>query len=128
MAEELEIEVLNEEHLSNSEAYKIVKDIVNRIQRHEGSVPLLLVKTLSYLSKFAEKIPPEKAISLRKALRKYGLKEETIVMIINVCPKTLDELRTLLEIEEKVIDTETASEILELVKTYCHSDEAPTNK
>ncbi len=40
-------------------------------------------------------------------------------MIINICPKTVDEIRPLLELEEKVIETETVEELVEAVKPYC---------
>jgi DNA-directed RNA polymerase subunit F len=121
LAEELDVEVLEEKQLSNSEAYLILKKIVSKIQEKEESVPPLLMKTLNYLSKFTEKINPEAASSLRKTLEQYGLKPETIIMIMNICPQTLDELRILLVLEEKVIDTDTANEILGHVKTYCTS-------
>ncbi len=122
MAEELDVEILKEEHLSNPEAYRIIKEVVNKVQKAEGSVPLLLMKTLTHLSKFAERITPEEAKALKKALRRYGLKDETIIMIINTCPETLDELRILFELEEKVVDTDTANEILDLIKSYCHEE------
>ncbi|MCD6195763.1 MAG: DNA-directed RNA polymerase subunit F [Thermoprotei archaeon] len=118
MAEELDIEILEEKHLSNPEAYKLLKKAVDQIREKEGSISILLSKTLHYLSEFS-KMDPESAEALRKVLEKYDLKEETIIMIINICPTTLDELRTLFELEEKIIETDTANEILETLKSYC---------
>ncbi len=122
MAEEVEVEILKEEHVSNVEAYKILKKVIQQIEEHEGSVPPLLVKTLTYLSK-SSKLTPEEAISLKNVLLKYGLKQETAIMIVNICPETLDELRILFELEEKFIDTETANEILKIVQSYCSKKE-----
>jgi DNA-directed RNA polymerase subunit F len=121
LAEELDVEILEEKLLSNPEAYKLLKKVVEKIQEKEGSVPILLSKTLHYLSEFS-KMPPESAEALRKVLKKFDLKDETIVMIINICPETIDELRTLFELEEKVIDTETAEQILETIKPYCRGE------
>ncbi|ADI31173.1 RNA polymerase Rpb4 family protein [Staphylothermus hellenicus] len=118
MAEELDVEVLEEKLLSNPEAYKLLKKAVDKIQEREGSVSMLLSKTLHYLSEFS-KMEPESSEALRNVLKNMDLKDETIVMIINICPQTLDELRILFELEEKVIDTETAQQILEAIKPYC---------
>ncbi len=118
MAEELDVEIVEEKMVSNAEAYKLLKKVVDKIMEREGSVPILLSKTLEYLSKFS-KIDPDSAQGLRKILEKYGLKQETIIMIMNICPKTIDELRTLLDFEEKVMETETIEEIIESIKPYC---------
>ncbi|ABN69877.1 DNA-directed RNA polymerase, subunit F [Staphylothermus marinus F1] len=118
MAEELDVEILEEKLLSNPEAYKLLKKAVDKIQEREGSVSMLLSKTLHYLSEFS-KMEPESSEALRNVLKNMDLKDETIIMIINICPQTLDELRILFELEEKVIDTETAQQILETIKPYC---------
>ena len=122
MAQELEVEILNEEHLSNPEALKILKKIVGIIEEKEGSVSPLLVKTLQYLS-ISSKMEPEVAAALKKKLRNFGLKEETIIMLINICPQTIDETRILLELEEKVFETDEVQEILETVKPYCKEEQ-----
>jgi len=122
LAQELEVEVLNEEHLSNPEALKILKKIVGIIEEKEGSVSPLLVKTLRYLS-ISSKMEPDVAIALKKKLRNYGLKDETIVMLINICPQTIDETRILLELEDKVFETDEIEEILETVKPYCKEEQ-----
>ncbi len=121
MAEELDVEILEEKYLSNPEAYELLKKIIDKIMEKEASVPRLLSKTLEYLKKFS-KMDPESAKALRKTLKKYGFKEETIVMIINICPTTVDELRPLLELEEKIIETETAEEIVETLRKYCKEE------
>ncbi|OYT40858.1 MAG: DNA-directed RNA polymerase subunit F [Desulfurococcales archaeon ex4484_58] len=118
MAEELDVEIVEAKLLSNAEAWKLLKKAIDKVMEREGSIPMLLSKTLDYLSKFS-KIDPESASALREILEKYDLKQETIVMIMNICPKTIDELRTLLELEEQVIETETAQEIIESIKPYC---------
>ncbi len=122
MAQELEVEVLNEEHLSNPEALKILKKIVGIIEEKEGSASPLLVKTLRYLS-ISSKMEPDVAIALKKKLRNYGLKDETIIMLINICPQTIDETRILLELEDKVFETDEVQEILETVKPYCKEEQ-----
>jgi len=118
ISEERDIEVLEEKLLSNAEAYKLLKKAVDRIMESEGSIPMLLSKTLDYLSKFS-KIDPESAPALRSVLEKYSLKQESVIMIMNICPENVDELRQILSLEEKVFETETLNEILETIKPYC---------
>jgi DNA-directed RNA polymerase subunit F len=122
LAEELDVKILEEEKLSNPEAYELLKKTVDKILEKEASVPPFLSKTLEYLKKFS-KIDAETARALKKRLEEYSLKEETIVMIVNICPQTLDELRPLLELEEKFVETETAKKILEEVRKYCKLEE-----
>lgn len=121
MAEELDVEIIEEKLLSNPEAYILLKKVVDKITEKEGSVPPLLLKTLEYLKKFS-KVDPESAKTLRDILRKYGLKEETIVMIINICPTSIDELRVLLDLEEKMIETKTLEEIIDVLKKHCKEE------
>lgn len=121
MSEELEIEVVNEEYLSNPEAYELLKKTIDRILEKEGTIPHLLSKTLKYLNKFS-KIDPVTAKALRNKLEKYGLRKESIVMIINICPKTIDELMSILEIEKRVYEKEVLDEILEEVKNSCKEE------
>jgi len=118
LSEEPDFEILETRLLSNPEAYGLLKKAVDKILEKEPSVIHLVQKTLDYLKKFS-KMDPESATAVRGLLEKYGLKEETIVMIINICPKTVDELRSLLELEERFIETETAEEIVGTLKNYC---------
>jgi len=118
MAEEIDVEILEERLLTNPEAYIMLKKAVEKIMEREVTAPPLLTKTLEYLRKFS-KMSPESAKLLREKLKEYNLKEETIVMIINICPESLDELRSLLELEERFVETEKAEEILSLIKEHC---------
>ena len=118
MSIDIGAEVLEEKHIPNPIARKLLEKIIKEIEAKEGSVPPLLLKTVEYLRMFS-KMEPEKAEELEEELKKFNLKPETIVMIINICPKTLDELRTLLTVEERTIDTEEATKILEVIQKYC---------
>ncbi len=104
--------------LSNPEALAYLKKYEKLARELSGTVPLLASRVIEYLSKFS-KMPPDSARSLREKLESMGFKEETIVMIINTCPKSVDELRSLLELEEKVYETSTLEEVLKLLSEYC---------
>lgn len=120
MSSELDIEILSTRHVSNPEALEILKKYYEELFKREGSVSPIVSKTLEYLEKFS-KIDAEKARELIKSLEEHGLKEETRVNIANICPDTVDELRSILMIEskEKTFDPEIIETILEVVKQFC---------
>jgi len=73
-------------------------------------------RTLDYTSKFA-KVTPEKAKKLRKELQsECGLSEEEAVEVVNVMPKSVEELRTFTSGWRKLLPTETLEKILEILK------------
>lgn len=104
--------------LSNSEALGILRAYSERERERTGTVSLLVQRALEYLSKFS-RVPPEKAGELREKLVSFGFKSESIVMIMNICPRSVDELRTLLVLEDKVYETSVLEQVLALLKEYC---------
>lgn len=118
MSSPLSIKVEKVALISNSEALKILKEHYERERETTGTTSLLVQRVLEYLHKFS-KIPPEKVEELRKNLVAMGLKDGSIVMIMNICPTTTDELRTLLVLEDKVFETEQLDKMLSLLKEYC---------
>jgi len=61
----------------------------------------------------------DNAEELYSKLLELGLKGLTASMIIDVAPKSLDELRILLNFEPAGVPEEVQSKVLELVSTYC---------
>jgi DNA-directed RNA polymerase subunit F len=73
-------------------------------------------RTLDYTSKFA-KTTPESAKRLRKELEiECGLSEEEAVEVVNVMPKSIEELRTFTSGWRKLLPTETLDKILKILK------------
>ncbi|MEM0000958.1 MAG: RNA polymerase Rpb4 family protein [Desulfurococcaceae archaeon] len=114
----LKVKVYEVRLISNSEALKYLKEYSERERSKTGTVPLLVQRVIEYLYKFV-KIPPEKAEELREKLSSLNLKEETIVMLMNICPQSHDEIRPLLVLEEKVLEAEQLDRIANLLKEYC---------
>ncbi len=72
-------------------------------------------RTLDYTTKFA-KSTPEAAKKLRKELEtECGLSEEESVELINVMPKSIEELRTFTSGWRKLLPTETLEKILKIL-------------
>ncbi|MGD1055217.1 MAG: RNA polymerase Rpb4, partial [Nitrososphaerales archaeon] len=71
---------------------------------------------LDYTSKFA-KATPESAKRLRKELEtECGLSEEEAVEVVNVMPRSIEELRTFTSGWRKLLPTETLDKILKILK------------
>jgi len=73
-------------------------------------------RTLDYTAKFA-KATPENAKKLRRELEaECGLSEEEAVEVVNVIPKSIEELRTFTSGWRKLLPTETLEKILKILK------------
>jgi DNA-directed RNA polymerase subunit F len=114
----LRVKVERVKLLSNAEALKILKEHSEREREKTGAVPLLVQRVLEYLYKF-NKVQVEKAEEFAEKLVAIGLREESIVMIMNMCPRSIDELLTLLVYEERVPEKEQLGRILGIVSEYC---------
>ena len=104
------VEKASKKLLTIAEAHQILQKIdiakADQIQK----------RTLDYASKFA-KATPESAKRLRKELEtECGLSEEEAVEVVNVMPKSIEELRTFTSGWRKLLPTETLDKILEVLK------------
>ena len=72
--------------------------------------------TYDYVTKFA-KMEPENAKKMKqKMIKDCNLTEEEAVEIINICPKTMSELRSFTFGWKKLILSETLEKILKIIK------------
>ena len=74
-------------------------------------------RTLDYASKFS-KTTPESARKLRKQLEgDCGLSAEEAVEVVNIMPKSIEELRSFTAGWRKLLATETLEQILKILKS-----------
>lgn len=72
-------------------------------------------RTLDYTTKFS-KTTPEAAKKLRKELEsEAGLSEEEAVEVVNIMPKSVEELRTFTSGWRKLLSTEVLEKILKIL-------------
>ena len=72
-------------------------------------------RTLDYITKFS-KASPEEARKMRKQLESdCGLTPEEAVEVVNVMPKTIEELRTFTSGWRKLLPTETLEKALKIL-------------
>ena len=97
--------------LTLSEAHQILEKIdlekADQIQK----------RTLDYTSKFA-KTTPEAARKLKKQLEtECGLSDAEATEVVNIVPKSIEELRTFTAGWRKLLPTETLEKILKILKS-----------
>ncbi len=74
-------------------------------------------RTLDYTTKFA-KTTSEGSKKLRKELEtECGLSEEEAVEVVNIMPKSVEELRTFTSGWRKLLSTEVLEKILQILRT-----------
>ena len=71
-------------------------------------------RTLDYTTKFS-KTAPEAVKKMRKELAECGLTEEEAVEVVNILPKSIEELRTFTSGWRKLLPTETLEKILKIL-------------
>ncbi len=114
-------EILEYRDIPNSLAKKILGEYIAKISSKD-IVPELIRVTHEYLSSNT-KCDEDKGEKLYKELKAFNLKELTISLLINLLPKTIDELKFVVAtFEEKIPEEEILNKILDLLKQYCQTE------
>ena len=111
-----EISIVEEKPISLAE----VREHLEEKKKGKKELNFRENKSLAYITSFA-KIKTKEAEELKKELEKLDitrLKEKYIVKIIDLLPKTLDELKIILSGEEVTLKSEDLNKIIEIVKKY----------
>jgi DNA-directed RNA polymerase subunit F len=108
----------NIKFLSNPETLQYIEKYIERVKEESATTPSLALKVQEYLRKFSH-IPSDRANELRSKLEELGLKEESIVMIMNICPGSIDELVAILQVEEKTFERGLLETIINTIRDYC---------
>jgi len=108
------MKILSQRMIALPQAAKIVEEV-----KEKYGLSQLQEKVLDYLKKFS-KINEEKAVELLEKLTKeYGVSEFSAVQIVNIMPKTVDELRAILAKETtKVFLPEDLEKMLSTINEY----------
>ena len=106
------MKILNYRNITYAEVEKILRDLLNKGVKLDQ----LAIRVLEYVSKFNK---CENAEELVKKLVSMGLKEITAVMISNVVPQTIDELKSLMNFEGEIPNEDKLKSILNIIKELC---------
>ncbi|MCX8199327.1 MAG: hypothetical protein N3E36_04770 [Sulfolobales archaeon] len=118
MSVDIDVEVIEEVHVPNPIVKSIVEKYLKELQATGLPASVLVHETLEYLRKFS-KMSSEEAEELLNELSSFNLRNESKVMIINICPQTIEELRALLILEDKVFDASELESILSIISKHC---------
>ncbi|VVB65482.1 RNA polymerase Rpb4 [Candidatus Gugararchaeum adminiculabundum] len=106
-------EMVGQKNATLSESLHILEE-----REKEGQLGFEQQATLDYLKKFA-KLPKKKADELREELVKIeGVTEAAACKIVDMLPKTEDQLNAILSSARGKMGEKTAKEVLELVGKY----------
>ncbi|MEM2578787.1 MAG: DNA-directed RNA polymerase subunit F [Desulfurococcaceae archaeon] len=115
---DIDVEVIEEAHVPNPIAKSMLEKYLKELQAAGLPASVLAHETLEHLRKFS-KMSSEEAEELLNELNSFNLRNESKVMIVNICPQTIEELRALLVLEDKVFDTNELESILSIISKYC---------
>lgn len=111
--------VIDYKDIPNPIAKKILEEYVSKTAGYNLTAETAR-SALEYLQSLPKQCDYSKAQELASKLQEdFKLRDTTVALIINILPRTVDELRMLLAFETKVPDEGAQQKILELVKEYC---------
>ncbi|MEM2141741.1 MAG: RNA polymerase Rpb4 family protein [Candidatus Thorarchaeota archaeon] len=103
-------EIISEEEIP----LPIVKKIVSK-RGKEGELSFQQNITLEHATTFSKMTPATAAKLMEKLTESFGLTRVQAAQIVNIAPRTMEELRTILDRESTSITDEQLSEIIALV-------------
>ncbi|MEL9939754.1 MAG: hypothetical protein QW632_00505 [Ignisphaera sp.] len=111
-------EIIEYHDIPNSIAKRILEKYIANLR---GEASEIVKVTLEYLDK-VEKCDYEKIENLYNELKKFGFKETTLAMILNILPRSVDELRALLVFEDRVPEEDVLKNVVEIISNTCKTE------
>ncbi|MCE4614493.1 MAG: hypothetical protein F7B60_03060 [Desulfurococcales archaeon] len=108
--------IIKSKALSLSEAY----DVMVKRSEQEPMLTEIQSKSLDYLKDFGGDRDKNRVRKSVEKLLNLGLKPEVSVILVDVCPSTIDEVFSVMQIDKEFdLTPEIAREVLEIVKYSC---------
>ncbi|MDG6939214.1 MAG: RNA polymerase Rpb4 [Nitrososphaerota archaeon] len=98
------------------------KDLLAKVDQEKADQ--IQKRTLDYMSKFSKLESKEAREVVEKLVEEAGLTELQAVEVVNVLPKTREELRTFTVGWRQLSPTETLDKILQIISTYVQAPKA----
>jgi len=106
--------VISIEDITIPEALRLLEEA---LQKFESTSPEV-EEALAYLRRFA-KLDADKAKELvNELVAKFGIARITAIQIVNIMPKHVEELKTILGLEKREFSEKELQEMLELINKY----------
>jgi DNA-directed RNA polymerase subunit F len=115
----LPYKIIDYRDIPNPIAKKLLEEYLAKVKSYDISLEPAR-SALEYLQTLTTMCNPDKAEELMNILKnEFRLRDTSISLIINILPKTIDELRMLLAFETTIPEEDALHKILELVKVFC---------
>lgn len=105
-----------------------IPEVKELLSNKKQELTPLQMRVYNYVTAFS-KISPEAAKKIiNELIEKHGLQRDEACQIVNICPTTIEELRTILSGYKRLVSTilfsdEKLNEILQLIKQYLAMEE-----
>ncbi|OYT49123.1 MAG: hypothetical protein B6U85_00175 [Desulfurococcales archaeon ex4484_42] len=96
--------------------YAEVARIIRKLMERGVELDQITMRVYEYVSKFTK---CERASELVNILTSMRLKEITAVIIANILPRSIDELRALMNFEDEIPSEDKLNEILSKINEVC---------
>ncbi len=108
-----------------AEARRLVEERYQ--EEDEAGIPLALTRVREYLREFGSGDPSLAVEAVRRLISELGLDEVIAVNLVNICPGSPGEVRSILAMRKDIAyDEELVSKILEMIRDYCSTVEIPS--
>lgn len=108
-------EIIKMKAIPWSYAYKFMEQRASQ----EPGIMGIQQKTLMYLKEFAN-LEPDIAVQAMEELERMGVKDVVAANLVNVCPKTVNEIYWILQVDsETSYDPSVVQKIHEVLLKYC---------
>jgi len=104
--------IINYRNIPYDTVAKLIKELIEK----NVELDQLTMRVNEYVNKFNKCRNAEELVN---ELKNLGLLEITSVMVANVAPKTLDELKSLMNFEPNVPSEDKLEKVIELIKSKC---------
>ncbi|RLG82124.1 MAG: hypothetical protein DRO09_01015 [Thermoprotei archaeon] len=96
--------------------YGKILDVIKELLLSGRELDQIALRVNEYVNKFNKCSNYESAL---KKLLELGLKDVTAVLIVNIVPSTIDELKPLMNFEGEVPSKDKLEEIIKVIKSEC---------
>ncbi|PUA32025.1 MAG: hypothetical protein B9J98_04580 [Candidatus Terraquivivens tikiterensis] len=107
-----------------------IAEVKRILEEREQYLNSLQLRTLSYAKKYSKLTPEQAEMLISRLMNEYGLEREEAVQVADICPETIDELRTVLSGYRRLVSfllfsEEKMQKILDLVKQALEASKQP---
>ncbi|NPA23732.1 MAG: RNA polymerase Rpb4 [Crenarchaeota archaeon] len=106
--------IISVEDITIPEALKLLEDMLSRYGISEVEVS----EVLTYLRRFSKTDAESAKKIVEELVSKFGIARMTAIQIVNIMPKYVEELRTILGLEKREFTDEELQEMLNIIDRY----------